>query len=90
MEYCGLSGEVLSLSSLPHFRQLHLQLRSGKQLTVQLDQGLSYWEADRSEKSYLLKFDFAASQLGEEVLEHIRCRVVAASDENTQVFLSVT
>lgn len=90
LEYCGLSGEVLSLSSLPHFRQLHLQLRSGKKLTVQLDQGLSYWEADRSEKSYMLKFDFATNQLGEEILEHIRCRVVAASDENTQVFLSVT
>lgn len=88
LEYCGLEGEVLSLQSLPHYRQLQLQLRSGKQLTVQFDQGLSYWEAERSEKSYLLKFDFAARQLGEEIMERIQCRVVAAGDECTQIFIS--
>ncbi len=90
MECCGFEGEVLSLPSLPHYRQLQLQLRSGRQLTVQLDQGLSYWEAERSEKSYLLRFDFAARQLGEEIMERIQCKVVATGDECTQIFIYVT
>ncbi|WP_313489281.1 DEAD/DEAH box helicase [Stutzerimonas nitrititolerans] len=90
LEYCGFEGEVLSLPSLPHYRQLQLQLRSGRQLTVQLDQGLSYWEAERSEKSYLLRFDFAARQLGEEIMERIQCKVVATGDECTQIFIYVT
>lgn len=90
LDYCGFEAEVLSLPSLPHYRQLQLQLRSGKQLTVQFDQGLSYWEAERSEKSYLLRFDFASRQLGEEIMRRINCRVLAASDENTQIFISST
>lgn len=90
LEYCGLDGEVLSLSSLPHYRQLQLQLHSGKQLTVQFDQGLSFWDAERNEKSHLLRFNFASHQLGEEIMERIPCRVVATSDESTQIFISVT
>lgn len=88
LDYCGFEGEVLSLPSLPHYRQLQLQLRSGKKLTVQFDQGLSYWEADRSEKSHLLRFDFVARQLGEEIMERIQCRVMAADGEGTQIFIS--
>ena len=88
LEYCGLEGEALSLPSLPHYRQLQLRLRSGNQLTIQFDQGLSYWEAERSEKSYRLRFDFASHDLGKEILERIQCRVVAADDEKTQIFLS--
>lgn len=90
LDYCGLEGEVLSLISLPHYRQLQLQLRSGKQLTIQFDQGLSYWEAERGGKPYLLRFDFAAHQLGAEIMERIKCRLVAASDESTQIFISTT
>ncbi len=90
LDYCGFEAEVVSLSSLPHYRQLQLRMRSGKQLTVQFDQGLSYWEAERSEKSYLLRFDFASRQLGEEIMKRINCRVLAASDENTQIFISST
>lgn len=89
LEYCGLEGEVLSLHSLPHYRQLQLQLNSGKRLTIQFDQGLSYWEADRSEKSYRLKFDFSADSLGEELIDRMQCRVAAAGDENTQIFVSI-
>jgi len=89
LEFCGLEGEVLSLHSLPHYRQLQLQLNSGKRLTIQFDQGLSYWEADRSEKSYRLKFDFSADSLGEELIERMQCRVAAAGDENTQIFVSI-
>ena len=37
LAYCGLEGEVLSLPTLPHYRQLQLKLRSGNQLTIQLD-----------------------------------------------------
>lgn len=88
LEYCGLEGETLSLPSLPHYRQLQLRLRSGNQLTIQFDQGLSYWEAERSEKSYRLRFDFASHDLGKEIMERIQCRVVAADDEKTQIFLS--
>lgn len=89
LEYCGLNGEVVSLPSLPHHRQLQLKFYSGKQLTIQFDQGLSFWEAERSEKSYLLKFDFAASQLGQEIIDRIYCRVAAPSDERTQIFISL-
>lgn len=88
LAYCGLEGEVLSLPTLPHYRQLQLKLRSGNQLTIQLDQGLSYWEPERSEKSYQLRFDFASRERGEEIMERIRCKVSAAGEENTQVFLS--
>ncbi len=88
LEYCGLEADVLSLPALPHYRQLQLQLRSGKQLTIQFDQGFSYWEAERSGKPYLLRFDFSSPQLGEEIMTRIQCRVLAASDENTQVFIS--
>lgn len=49
LAYCGREGEVLSLPTLPHYRRLQLKLRSGNQLTIQFDQGLSYWEAERSE-----------------------------------------
>ena len=80
---------MLSLHSLPHYRQLQLQLNSGKRLTIQFDQGLSYWEVDRSEKSYRLKFDFYADSLGEELIERIHCRVAAADKENTQIFVSI-
>ena len=89
LEYCGLEGEVLSLPSLPHYRQLQLRFQSGKQLTVQLDQGFSFWEAERNERPQLLKFDFAARQLGEEIMDRIRCRVTAVSDESTQLFISM-
>lgn len=89
LEYCGFDGEVLSLPSLPHYRQLQLRLRSGNKLTIQFDQGLSYWEAESSEKSYLLRFDFTARQLGEEIMERIHCRVVASGFESTQIFISL-
>lgn len=89
LEYCGLEGEILSLNSLPHHRQLQLHLHSGKRLTIQFDQGLSYWEADRSEKGYRLKFDFSTDSLGEEIIERMQCRIAAASDENTQIFISI-
>lgn len=88
-EYCGLEGEVLSLHSLPHYRQLQLQLHSGKRLTIQFDQGLSYWEADRSEKSYRLKFDFSAVSLGEEIIQRMLCNITAAGDDTTQLFVSI-
>ncbi len=88
LEYCGLEADVLSLPALPHYRQLQLQLRSGKRLTIQFDQGFSYWEAERSGKPYLLRFDFSSPQLGEEIMTRIQCRVLAAGDENTQVFVS--
>ncbi len=88
-EYCGLEGEVLSLHSLPHYRQLQLKLHSGKRLTIQFDQGLSYWEADRSEKSYRLKFDFSAVSLGEEIIQRMLCNIAAAGDDTTQLFVSI-
>lgn len=87
LEYCGLNGEVLSLPSLPHHRQLQLKFRSGKQLTIQFDQGLSFWEADRTMKTYLLKFDFAAGQPGQEIIDRIHCRVCAPNDDCTQIFI---
>ena len=90
LEYCGLEGEVLSLSSLAHARQLQLQLRSGKQLTIQFDQGLSYWEADRSEKAHLLRFDFNSHKLGNEIIERIAGKVMAADASGTQIFISVS
>ena len=37
---------------------------------------------------YLLRFDFSSPQLGEEIMTRIQCRVLAAGDENTQVFVS--
>ncbi|MCE9854197.1 DEAD/DEAH box helicase [Shewanella chilikensis] len=88
-EYCGLEGEILSFHSLPHYRQLQLQLHSGKRLTIQFDQGLSYWEADRSEKSYRLKFDFSAVSLGEEIIQRMLCNITAAGDDTTQLFVSI-
>lgn len=90
LEYYGFKGEVLSLQSLPHYRQLKLRLRSGKQLIVQLDQGFSYWKAECSEKSHLLRFNFKADDLGNEIIERIQCKVTAADDESTQIFVSVT
>lgn len=89
LEYCGLGGEVLSLQSLPHGRQLQLQLLSGKQLTIQFDQGLSYWEIDRSEKSHLLRFDFKANQLGDAIINCITGQIVATDINGTQLFISV-
>lgn len=64
---------LLKTSSLLHQHALH---------------GLSYWEAERSEKSYQLRFDFTSRELGEEIMERIRCKVSAAGEENTQIFLS--
>ena len=89
LEYCGFEGEVISLPSLPHYRQLQLKLLSGKRLTIQFDQGISYWEAERSDKTYLLKFDFAEHKPGVEIMERIQCRVAGASEDCTQVFISV-
>lgn len=88
LEYCGLEGEVLSHPSLAHYRQLQLQLLSGEFLILQFDQGFSYWEPERNEKSYLLKFDFTSRMLGEEIVERIHCKVVAAMNDSTQIFLS--
>ena len=81
---------MLSLPSLPHYRKLQLRLSSGKQLTIQLDQGLSYWDTDRREKNYQLKFDFAVHDVGAAIMESIQCRLAAASNENTQIFISAT
>lgn len=88
LEYCGLDGQVVSLPSLPHYRQLQLKMYSGKQLVIQFDQGLSYWEAERGQRSYNLRFNFESSNLGEEVMARIQCNILAASDESTQLFIS--
>ena len=89
-EYCGLDRvDIISLPALPHFRQLQLQLHSGKKLTIQFDQGLSFWEAERSQQNYLLRFNFASGQLGEEIMSRIQCKVAAASNESTQIFITV-
>ncbi len=88
-DYCDLIVDVLSLPTLPHYRQLQLKLRSGKQVIIQFDQGLSFWEAERSDKSHPLRFNFAASQLGQEIMERIQCRVSAPSNEQTQIFLAI-
>lgn len=89
LQHCGLNGEVVSLPSLPHYRQLQLQMRSGRTVIMQFDQGLSYWRVDANERSYQLRFDFSTRQLGAEIMERIRCRVVAGGDECTQVFISM-
>ena len=87
-EYCGLEADVLSLPTLPHYRQLQLRLRSGKQLTIQFDQGLSFWEAERSSNRHQQKFNFDAPQLGQEVMGRIQCRVEAPGNEKTQIFIA--
>lgn len=88
LEYCGLDGQVDSLPSLPHYRQLQVKLSSGNQLVIQFDQGLSYWETERGQRPYHLKFNFDANNLGEEIMHRIQCRVVAANDDSTQIFIS--
>lgn len=90
LEFCGLDGDVVSLPSLPHYRQLQLQLRSGKKITIQFDQGFSYWGAERTDRSYLLRFDFSSPRMGEEVMDRIQCLVTASSEDDTQIFISVS
>lgn len=90
LEYCGLEGDVLSQHSLAHARQLQLQLQSGKKLIVQFDQGLSYWEIERSVKSHLLRFDFNQHQMGNEIMERITGRIFTAKSDSTQIFISVS
>lgn len=87
-EYCGLEVDVLSFASLPHYRQLQLKLSSGKQLTIQFDQGLSFWEAEHSDKGHPLRFNFEGHQLGEEIMEQIQCRISAPPDSKTQIYFS--
>lgn len=89
LEYCALQGEVSSLPSLPHYRQLQLQLRSGKRLIIQFDQGLSYWRVEVGERSNLLRFDFSSRQLGVELMDRNQCNIVAGGDECTQIFISM-
>ncbi|WP_223816923.1 hypothetical protein [Pseudomonas lactis] len=89
IEYCGLSGEVLSQPVLAHYRQLRVGLASGRSLTIQFDQGLSFWEAARSENAYSTRFDFEAGDLGCELMEKIKTPIGAAADDRTQLFLSL-
>lgn len=88
LEYCGMDGQVISLPSLPHYRQLQLNLRSGKQVVIQLDQGFSYWEADRRERTYHLRFNFEAENWGVEIIDRIRCDVAGVGEDGTQIFIS--
>lgn len=89
IEYCGLSGEVLSQPVLAHYRQLRVGLASGRSLTIQFDQGLSFWEAARSENAYSTRFDFEAGDMGCELMEKIKTPIGAAADDRTQLFLSL-
>ena len=88
IEYCGLTGEVLSQPVLPHYRQLRIGLASGRSLTIQFDQGLSFWEATRSENGYSTRFNFEIGNMGAELMEKIQTPIRAAASEGTQLFLS--
>lgn len=88
IEYCGLTGEVLSQPVLAHYRQLRIGLASGRSLTIQFDQGLSFWEATRSENGYSTRFNFEIGNMGAELMEKIQTPIRAAASEGTQLFLS--
>lgn len=64
--YCGLSKTVFSLNrryDAEHARTLDISLQDGSGLVIRLDQGLSYWKADRSRvgkgRSHDNEFDFS-------------------------------
>lgn len=90
LNYCGFNAKVISEEKLPHYRQLCLELKSGRILTIQLDQGFSYWRVYRnpSEKSnHLHKFDFGATDIGEEIMGKKSYNIEAPADDSTQIFI---
>lgn len=89
LDYCGFDCTVSSQVELPHSRQLYLELQSGKTLTVQLDQGFSYWQTSRSAERYLLKFNFNSQNIGKEVSDRVRCDIESPLYDNTQIFVSL-
>lgn len=90
LNYCGFTATVASEEKLPHYRQLCLELKSGHTLTIQLDQGFSYWRVYKnlSEKSnHRHKFDFGKTDIGEEIMEKKSYEIEAPSDDSTQIFI---
>lgn len=85
-EYCGLKATVKSQSTLPHGRTLTLKLASGGSLTIQLDQGFSYWEvASDPRQRQAPAFNFLAKDIGKELAE-LRINLKGQDDTPTQIY----
>jgi len=86
-EYCDLKAAVHSQPSLPHGRTLTLKLESGSSLTIQLDQGFSYWEvASDPRQRQAPAFNFHAKELGKELAE-LRINLKGQDDTPTQIYV---
>lgn len=89
LEYVGFNADVYSEAAIEHGRMLRLTFESGHQVRIRLDQGMSYWRADRvSGQSYLNAFNFKADpSVQGETLNHLKVNVVSTDLGYTQVFI---
>ena len=65
LEYIGVDAIVFSraLSETSHSRLLEIMFRSGKVLTVRLDQGVSYWRSACNNPSHQTYFDLFSKDI---------------------------
>ncbi|WGV20882.1 DEAD/DEAH box helicase [Pseudomonas putida] len=89
LEYVGFSANVNSKPAIEHGRMLRLTFESGHEVRIRLDQGMSYWRADRnSGQLYVEAFDFKAdAEKQGEALNRLKVNVVSADMGDTQVFI---
>lgn len=88
-EYCDLKAAVKSQQTLPHGRTLTLKLASGGSLTIQLDQGFSYWEVESdSRQRPAPAFNFHAKEIGKELAE-LRVVLKGQEDSPTQIYVKL-
>ena len=89
LEYVGFNADVYSEAAIEHGRMLRLTFESGHQVRIRLDQGMSYWRADRTPgQSYLNAFNFKADPSAQgEALNHLKVNIVSTDLGYTQVFI---
>lgn len=86
-EYCDLKAAVKSQQVLPHGRTLKLKLGSGGSLTIQLDQGFSYWEVESDPRQRQAPaFNFHAKEIGKELAE-LQIKLKGQDDSPTQIYV---
>lgn len=87
-EYCDLKAAVKSQQTLPHGRTLTLKLESGSSLTIQLDQGFSYWEVESDPRQRQAPaFNFHARDVGKELAE-LQVKLKGQDDSPTQIYVT--
>ena len=85
----AFSLDVGGRADVEHGRILQLKFSSGKEITVRLDQGISYWKAAWAARSEMITYDFNADDVSQSnYLLNLNINV-EGREMPTQIFLKI-